>query len=163
MTPQAERPATVRDLPDPEATDRLGCMLAARLGPGDWVALSGPLGAGKSALARAIVRAKLGAPEAEIPSPSYTLVNVYAAPDGEVWHADLYRLSDPEEAAELGLEDAAADALVLLEWPERMGEAQPGRRLEIALGPTPGDGRRAWIRAVGPGWEGVVAGLEARA
>ena len=99
--------------------DRLGGTLAARLRPGDVVAVAGPLGAGKSQLCRAIVRALLRDPGAEVPSPSYTLVNVYAAGDLQVWHADLYRISEmPDELQELGLEDAA-DAIVLIEWPER--------------------------------------------
>ncbi|MGF1501114.1 MAG: tRNA (adenosine(37)-N6)-threonylcarbamoyltransferase complex ATPase subunit type 1 TsaE [Paracoccaceae bacterium] len=147
-----------QDLPDLQATETLGHRIAGALGPGDAVMLSGPLGAGKSALARALIRARLGDPEAEIPSPTFTLVNVYEAPGGQIWHADLYRLGDPGEWAELGLEEAEA-ALLLVEWAERLGPAAPARRLEITLTPTPQDGRRAEIRPIGPGWERVGAAL----
>jgi tRNA threonylcarbamoyl adenosine modification protein YjeE len=145
------------------ATRRAGAALAAALRPGDTVALSGPLGAGKSAFARAAVRTRLGDPEAEVPSPSYTLVNVYDAPGGEVWHADLYRLADVSEAAELGLEEAADHAVLLIEWPERMGEALPPRRLDIALGIAGPEARTALIAARGEGWEAALAALAALA
>jgi len=107
-------------LADENATVTLGARLAAVLGVGDTVLLRGPLGAGKSTLARAIIRGILGDTEADIPSPSYTLVNVYGVHDDavrpvEVWHADLYRLASADEAYELGLDEAFATALVLVE------------------------------------------------
>jgi tRNA threonylcarbamoyladenosine biosynthesis protein TsaE len=158
----ASRPLPDRDAGTPAAlrlrlaseadTRALGAALAEILGPGDCVLLSGGLGAGKSALARAIVRAALRDPEREVPSPSYTLVNVHEGPRGEIWHADLYRLAGPEEAAELGL-DEAAHALLLVEWPDRLGEALPPRRLEIALEAVSEEARDAVLMPCGPGWE----------
>ena len=164
-------PARRLHLADEAATARFGAALARRLRPGDTALLSGPLGAGKSALARAVIAALLGEPEAEIPSPSYTLVNVYETPRGQVWHADLYRLGgDAEEIEELGLPEAMGDGgaergaeagpLVLVEWPERLGEALPERRVEIALSVSEGDGRDAAITLHGPGWEAVAEMLE---
>ncbi|MEM6355295.1 MAG: tRNA (adenosine(37)-N6)-threonylcarbamoyltransferase complex ATPase subunit type 1 TsaE [Pseudomonadota bacterium] len=143
-------------LPDEAATRALGRALAQTLGRGDAVLLSGTLGAGKSALARATIRARLGDPAAEVPSPSYTLVNVYAPERGpEIWHADLYRLDDGSEIAELGLEEAFIAAITIVEWPDRLPEP-PVRRLEIALAhpdcPADAEGeemRRASIRAIG--------------
>jgi tRNA threonylcarbamoyl adenosine modification protein YjeE len=150
------------DLPDEAATRTLGAALAAVLHAGDPVLLSGPLGAGKSALARAVIRGLLDLPEAEVPSPSYTLVNVHAGPRGEIWHADLYRLSEAGEALELGLEEAFAMAVVLVEWPDRLGDAVPARRLSITLEVRGEEARRAVLRFSGTGWRAVravVAGL----
>ena len=150
-------------LPDEAATARLGAALAGCLAPGDTVLLRGPLGAGKSALARAVIAALIGDLEAEIPSPSYTLVNVYETPAGPVWHADLYRLGGgAEEVEELGLAEAMSEgaALVLVEWPERLGSDLPGRRAEIALSGPASGGRDAAATLHGPGWERVAAMLE---
>ena len=149
-------------LADEAATARLGAALAAVLAPGDAVLLAGPLGAGKSALARAVIRALLGAGEAEVPSPSYTLVNVYETPRGAVWHADLYRLGgEAEELEELGLGEALeGGAIVLVEWPERLGPNRPARRAEIALSAPAAGGRAARVTLAGPGWDRVAAALE---
>lgn len=147
------------DLPDPAATDRLGAALGVLLAQGDIVALSGDLGAGKSALARAAIRARMADPGAEVPSPTFTLVQTYDAAGLEIWHVDLYRLSDATDAEELGLLDAFVDAACLIEWPERLGAALPDTALRVALVPA-GDGRRATITAP-PAWrarlEEVVA------
>lgn len=131
------------DLPDAAATQALGKVLANRLKPGDVVALHGDLGAGKTELARGLIRALFGA-ATEVPSPTFTLVQTYedAAVHLSLWHFDLYRLEDPEEAFELGIEDAFAEAVSLIEWPERLGRYLPARRLEIALSHA-GAGRRA--------------------
>jgi tRNA threonylcarbamoyladenosine biosynthesis protein TsaE len=167
MTPDCETLSLT--LASEAETVALGRRLAAALAPGDAVMLTGPLGAGKSALARAIVRARLGEPDAAVPSPSYTLVNVYDTADAEIWHADLYRLADAEEALELGLIDALAHAILIVEWPDRLGAALPARRLEIRLDPLPGatagrdEPRAARITPVGPGWGEVRAGIGARA
>jgi tRNA threonylcarbamoyl adenosine modification protein YjeE len=149
-------------LADEAQTARLGAALAECLRPGDTVLLAGPLGAGKSALARAVIAALLGDAGAEVPSPSYTLINVYQTPRGPVWHADLYRLHGAaDELEELGLAEAmAGGALVLVEWPERLGEAVPARRLEIALSAPAWGGRDAVITLYGPGWEPVTVLLE---
>jgi tRNA threonylcarbamoyladenosine biosynthesis protein TsaE len=146
-------------LADERQTARLGAALAPLLGPGDTVLLRGGLGTGKSALARAVIGAALGDREAEIPSPSYTLVNIYETARGPIWHADLYRLSgEAEELEQLGLDDAIGVALVFVEWPERLGTALPERRLEIALSAPQGGGRDAAITLHGTGW-GPVATL----
>ncbi len=149
-------------LPDEAATARLGAALAGALAPGDAVLLAGPLGAGKSALARAVIQALMGEGGAEVPSPSYTLVNVYETPRGTVWHADLYRLGgEAEELEELGLGEAMeTGALVLVEWPERLGGAVPARRFEIALSAPAEGGRDARLALHGTGWERVAATLD---
>jgi tRNA threonylcarbamoyladenosine biosynthesis protein TsaE len=147
------------------ATARLGAALATVLRPGDTVLLIGQLGAGKSALARAVIATLLENPGAEIPSPSYTLVNVYDTAIGQVWHADLYRLSgEAGEIEELGLDEAigtaGSSALVLIEWPERLGEALPARRIEVRLSLRGGTaGRDARVELVGPDWDAVAAML----
>jgi tRNA threonylcarbamoyl adenosine modification protein YjeE len=147
-------------LADERQTARLGAAMAPLLGPGDTVLLRGDLGAGKSALARAVIGAALGDPEAEIPSPSYTLINIYETARGAIWHADLYRLSgEAEELEQLGLDEAIGTALVLVEWPERLGLTLPERRLEIALSAPLEGGRDAAISLHGHGWDGLAAFL----
>jgi tRNA threonylcarbamoyl adenosine modification protein YjeE len=130
-------------LADDAATADLGRRLAADLKPGDVVALSGGLGAGKSALARAIIRALLNDPQAEVPSPSFSLVQPYATPRGPILHADLYRLGSEAEAEELGLDQA--DAIVLVEWPERAPALMARASLAVSLDMAPGGGRTATI------------------
>ncbi|NDV02803.1 tRNA (adenosine(37)-N6)-threonylcarbamoyltransferase complex ATPase subunit type 1 TsaE [Pseudoroseicyclus tamaricis] len=108
--------------------------LAPLLRPGDCLLLSGEIGAGKSTFARALIRAALGDEEAEVPSPTFTLVQPYAAPVAEIWHADLYRLGDPGEVAELGLWEALEDgAICLIEWPERLEGSTPVGALHLHL------------------------------
>ena len=130
-------------LPDDAATARLGRWFAPRLAAGDCVLLEGPIGAVKSHFARALIRARLGREE-DVPSPTFTLVQVYEAGDAEIWHADLYRLSHPDEAFELGLEDAFATAICLVEWPDRLGSAAPPGAIRLRLG-AEGDGRKAEV------------------
>lgn len=147
-------------LPDAEATDRLGRRLAPRLRAGDTLLLEGPLGAGKTALARAIVQARLEAAgrAEEVPSPSFTLIQTYEA-DIEIWHCDLYRLSDPQELLELGLDEAFPSALCLIEWPDRLGPLTPPRHLRVTLAETggpAGEGRVATLTPAGPEWERVL-------
>lgn len=134
-------------LPDAAATQALGARLAARLTQGDVVCLSGSLGAGKTTLARGVIEAWTCERE-EAPSPTYTLVQTYEGPRGELWHVDLYRLKRPEDAWELGLEDAFASAATLIEWPERLERQLPRDRLDIELRPE-GEGRRAALTAHG--------------
>jgi tRNA threonylcarbamoyladenosine biosynthesis protein TsaE len=134
-------------LPDAAATLALGRRVGGALGPGDVVCLSGGLGAGKTTLARGAIEAWTGRHE-EAPSPTYTLVQTYEGPRGELWHVDLYRLKRPDDAWELGLEDAFAAAACLIEWPERLEGRLPRDRLDIALTPQ-GGGRSATLRGRG--------------
>ena len=144
-------------LDGPEATAALGARIARALRPGDLVALSGPLGAGKSVLARGLVRA-LTSPAEEVPSPTFTLIQLYDGPAFPLAHMDLYRLKRPEEAWELGLEDALADGAAVVEWPERLGALLPADRLHVTLGPA--SGADADGPVVAPGAEGRLARLE---
>jgi tRNA threonylcarbamoyladenosine biosynthesis protein TsaE len=150
-------------LPDPEATDALGRALAAQLRPGDTLLLSGPIGAGKSHLARAVIRALLaraGAPDEDVPSPTYTLVQTYDAGPDEIWHADLYRLTTVDEVVELGLDAAFDTAICLVEWPDRLGDLAPEDALRIDLSTNPADeGRTAHLQAPSGRWSGILSRL----
>ncbi|MFI0396429.1 tRNA (adenosine(37)-N6)-threonylcarbamoyltransferase complex ATPase subunit type 1 TsaE [Paracoccus jiaweipingae] len=120
---------------DAGLTALLAAVLAADLRPGDCIRLEGDLGAGKSHFARALIRARLRDPMAEVPSPSFTLVQAYDDPDGvPIWHADLYRLSDPAELDELGLDEALPQAITLVEWPDR-ADSLPDDALTVSLSP----------------------------
>ena len=132
-------------LPDEAATERLGASLAERLRPRDVVALQGGLGVGKTTLARAILRAASGDPALIVPSPTFTLVEIYDTPVGVFWHFDLYRLEEPEQVFELGWEEARADGMALVEWAERLGTLLPRERLTVTLA-MEGDGRRAELQ-----------------
>ena len=116
-------------LPDEAATERLGGALARRLEPRDVVALQGGLGAGKTTLARAILRAASGDHGLIVPSPTFTLAEVYDTPRGVFWHFDLYRLEDPDQVFELGWEEARAEGIALVEWAERLGDHRFGSRV----------------------------------
>lgn len=141
------------DLPDLAATARLGAAIAAALRPGDVVALSGGLGAGKTTLARAIIAALGHA--GEVPSPSFAIIETYDPPPLRLplVHADFYRLQRPEEAEELGLEDYREGAALIAEWPDHAGGFvhEPGC-LAIRL-ETAETGRIAVVEA-GPDWLG---------
>ena len=115
-------------LPDPAATDSFARLIAPRLRPGDTLLLAGQIGAGKTHFARALIRARLGRDE-EVPSPTYTLVQTYDDGAIQIWHADLYRLGDAGEVAELGLDEAFETAICLVEWPERLTAAPAGALL----------------------------------
>jgi tRNA threonylcarbamoyladenosine biosynthesis protein TsaE len=130
-------------------TARLGGAIAVALQVGDAVCLSGPLGAGKSVLARGLIRA-LAPGERDVPSPTFTLVQFYQGPRFGVAHFDLYRLVRPEEAFEIGLDEALADGAAVIEWPERLGHHQPPDRLDIELTiEDGGETRRARLTAHG--------------
>ena len=133
-------------LPDTDATEALGHALAATLPAQAVVHLHGDLGAGKSTLARALLRA-LGV-QGAIRSPTYTLVERYPVPGGEAWHLDLYRIGDAAELDFLGLDDAVA-TLWLVEWPEKAGSALPAADLRIELASW-GDGRSAELHGMSP-------------
>jgi tRNA threonylcarbamoyladenosine biosynthesis protein TsaE len=128
-------PVVTLRLPDLAATGRLAARLAGLARRGDAVLLEGPLGAGKSAFARAFLRAASGDPGLEVPSPSFTLVQGYELPGGLMaHHFDLYRLSGPAEVAELGWEEAREAGIVLVEWPGRLGASLgPAEALTVAL------------------------------
>lgn len=141
----------MKRLADPPATEALGSSLAALVRPGDVITLSGPLGAGKTSVARGLLAA-LGL-RGEAPSPTFAIVQPYAPPEVRlpVLHVDLYRIEDAAELEELGLDDALPDSVLLIEWPERA----PGRwpqALALSLTIEP-DGARALTAAVPPAWE----------
>ncbi|MDX5350424.1 MAG: tRNA (adenosine(37)-N6)-threonylcarbamoyltransferase complex ATPase subunit type 1 TsaE [Paracoccaceae bacterium] len=136
-------PSLTLDLPDEAATAALGARLAAVARAGDVILLSGPIGAGKSHLARAFIRARLGRDE-DVPSPTFTLIQTYGPPEDEIFHADLYRLTHPDEVWELGLDDAFSRAICLVEWPDRLGAHLPPGALRIDLTAL-GEGRRATL------------------
>ncbi|MFB9150156.1 tRNA (adenosine(37)-N6)-threonylcarbamoyltransferase complex ATPase subunit type 1 TsaE [Roseovarius ramblicola] len=150
-------------LTSPDATCGLAQSLAPRLGAGDVLLLSGPVGAGKTHFARCLIRA-LTTPAEEVPSPTFTLVQTYPGPAAEIWHADLYRLTDPAEIVELGLTEAFDDAIALVEWPDRLAEMAPGSALHLDFthGTAP-DTRHLALRWSDPRWTARLAELEARA
>ena len=144
-------------LADLDATHALGRRLAGLIEGGDVVALSGPLGAGKTELARALIRARAGA-GIEVPSPSFTLIQDYPLAGLVIRHIDLYRVEDPSELVELGLEAPGADEVWLIEWPERAQALLPAARLDLSLAQGPGPDARIARLAGGPGWaERLVA------
>jgi len=128
-------------LPDEVATIRFGRALAVRMERGDALCLSGGLGAGKTSLARAVIRT-LTRPDEEAPSPTFTLVQSYDGGDLPLAHFDLYRLDSAAEAFELGLDEALDIGAAIIEWPERLGPQRPPDRLDVEL-TFEGEGRRA--------------------
>lgn len=146
-------------LADEAATTRLGGRLALRSRQGDCLLLAGPLGAGKSTLARAFIQALAGAEE-EVPSPTFTLVQHYDGASGPIAHLDLYRLETPDEVLELGIEDVLGQAISLVEWPERLGPYRPRRCLELMLEAGGDDNqRRARLISRGGAWDERMEGL----
>lgn len=117
-------------LPLEQDTVRFAARVSEILMPGDTILLSGDIGAGKSAFSRAVVRTKAGA-EIEVPSPTFTLVQTYDVAGIEIWHCDLYRLTHPDEAFELGLDEAFETAICLIEWPDRLGDLAPQNALKL--------------------------------
>ncbi len=158
-------PATLV-LPSPDETTRLAAEIAPLLRPGDTLLLEGPIGAGKTHFARALIgalQAAIGKAE-DIPSPTFTLVQVYEGPACDIWHADLYRLNDIMEVAELGLEDAFLDSICLVEWPDRLGALTPegALRIEFLLDPDPHT-RILTFNADSPRWTGLLEVLSRHA
>jgi tRNA threonylcarbamoyladenosine biosynthesis protein TsaE len=148
--------ARVVDLPDLAATGRLAGAVAARARAGDAILLEGPLGAGKTAFARAFLRHLTGDPALEVPSPSFTLVQTYDTRLGPVHHFDLWRLDGPGALTELGWDDATRD-VVLVEWPDRLGPLAPADALVLSLALAEGEARRARL----DGWPDRIAALAA--
>lgn len=149
-------------LGSPEETTRLARWLGARLGAGDTVLLEGPIGAGKSHFCRGLIQSRLavlGRAE-DVPSPTFTLVQVYDAGPVEIWHADLYRLTGPDEVMELGLDLAFDTAICLVEWPDRLAGARPAGALTVELSPGAEDtAREAAFAATSARWAPVLAAL----
>ena len=139
----------ILQLPDLAATQALAERLTRIVRPGDCICLQGPLGAGKTALARAFLREAAGDPMMEVPSPSFTLVQIYDTRVGPVFHYDLWRLDGSDALAELDWEDAL-DGIVLVEWPERLGPLRPADALTITLRLGEGEAREATLA----GWDG---------
>lgn len=138
-------------LDDEAATQRLGAALAQALQPGEAICLTGPLGAGKSTLARALIRART-TPDEDVPSPTFTLVQFYEGEGLPIAHFDLYRLSDPDEAYEIGLDEALDEGAALIEWPQRLEGRLPPHRLDIEIA-LDGAARRVRLTPHGA-WEG---------
>jgi tRNA threonylcarbamoyl adenosine modification protein YjeE len=141
----AEDVPLIIDLPDEAATACLAEDLAARLMQGDVVGLSGGLGTGKTTFARALIRALANIPDLEVPSPTFTLAQTYAAGRLNVTHFDLYRLTGPAELEEIGFFEAIGERVALVEWPERGGDHLPGESLDISFTISGSGGRRATV------------------
>ncbi|MDP2699047.1 tRNA (adenosine(37)-N6)-threonylcarbamoyltransferase complex ATPase subunit type 1 TsaE [Thalassospira sp.] len=146
------------DIANQDGTEALAAKLATMAQAGDVILLHGTLGMGKSAFCRAYIRALAGNPDEEVPSPTFTLVQIYELDPLPVWHFDLYRLSDPEETLELDIEDAFHDAVSLIEWPDRLGYLTPKDHLDIHIEPGPThDARRIRLSPSGAGWQARLA------
>lgn len=139
-------------------TAAVAASLAAWLNRGDVVALEGGLGAGKTAFARAVVRAFCGL-KTVVPSPTFTLVQTYETPNLSLWHCDLYRLAAADEVAELGLDEAFAEGLTLIEWPERLGDGLPDRRLHIRFSSGTEDNTRTLVFCGDARWRERLSGF----
>ncbi|MDK3017833.1 tRNA (adenosine(37)-N6)-threonylcarbamoyltransferase complex ATPase subunit type 1 TsaE [Pseudodonghicola flavimaris] len=157
MTP----PPLTLSLASPEATADLARRLGALLHPGDSLLLEGDIGAGKTHFARALIQSLLPVPE-DVPSPTFTLVQTYEGAPGEIWHADLYRLSDIGEIEELGLTQAMEEAICLIEWPDRLGDLAPptALRLHFAAVADSEDARLLTLDWTGSGWATRLAPLQ---
>jgi len=140
------------DLPDAAATEAIGAAIGERLRAGDIVALEGTLGMGKTTLARGLL-ASLGL-VGEVPSPTFAIVQPYGPPEVRlpVWHVDLYRLEEPEETDELGLDEVLGDGALLVEWPDRLDGRLLARALRLSLQESQEGGRRLTWRTP-PAWE----------
>ena len=125
-----------RTLNSPDETAQLAAEIAGALRPGDCLLLEGVIGAGKTHFARHLIQSLMDAPE-DVPSPTFTLVQTYDVPAGELWHTDLYRLSSLDELEELGLTEAFDSAICLVEWPGRLAELTPPHALHLTLALDP--------------------------
>ncbi|WP_299608344.1 tRNA (adenosine(37)-N6)-threonylcarbamoyltransferase complex ATPase subunit type 1 TsaE [uncultured Tateyamaria sp.] len=147
--------------PTDDDTAHAGASLGPLLRPGDVILLEGDVGAGKTHFARALIQSVLLAAE-DVPSPTFTLVQVYDTRNGPLWHTDLYRVSADTEVDELGLTDAFEDAICLVEWPDRLGPLTPGDALTIAI-KAKDEGRAATLTWTDPRWADRLENLVAHA
>ncbi|TNJ45506.1 tRNA (adenosine(37)-N6)-threonylcarbamoyltransferase complex ATPase subunit type 1 TsaE [Phaeobacter sp. B1627] len=149
------------DLSSGDKTTELAHRIARILNPGDVVLLEGPIGAGKTHFARSLIQSLLIEPE-DVPSPTFTLVQIYDLAQCELWHADLYRLSHVDEVEELGLIAAFDDAICLVEWPEKLGELRPETALTLRLSVDPCEEncRHAELEWTCDTWDGRLKGLQ---
>ncbi|TCK99792.1 tRNA threonylcarbamoyladenosine biosynthesis protein TsaE [Shimia isoporae] len=142
-----------------DETAALAVRLGAHLKPGDVVLLEGDIGAGKTHFARSMIQSLLDVVE-DVPSPTFTLVQVYETTECEIWHADLYRLTSPDEVVELGLVDAFDEAICLVEWPDRLAELKPEDALTVQfqLGHEAGT-RLLNLFSPSPRWKTLIKAL----
>ena len=145
----------ILDCPDETSLRDVGARIAGLLQAGDVIALHGDLGAGKTTFARGLIGAYAGAED--VPSPTYTLVQLYETGPLPVWHFDLYRLKTPEDVVELGW-DETQDGVALVEWPGRAGDRLPGWRLDVSI-EFLGEGRRVVLEPHGEGWQRRLHGF----
>jgi tRNA threonylcarbamoyladenosine biosynthesis protein TsaE len=146
-------------LTSPDQTAALAKHLGALLHAGDTLLLEGPIGAGKTHIARSLIQSRMDVIE-DVPSPTFTLVQTYDLPDAEIWHADLYRLSGPQDVVELGLSDAFEAAICLIEWPDRLGELKPAKALTLTLSQGETDDMRVLsLTWDAPSWDARLKGL----
>ncbi|WP_298851435.1 tRNA (adenosine(37)-N6)-threonylcarbamoyltransferase complex ATPase subunit type 1 TsaE [uncultured Ruegeria sp.] len=141
----------------PIETAEFAARVGASLGPGDVLLLEGSIGSGKTHFARNLIQSLLPEPE-DVPSPTFTLVQAYDTPVGEIWHCDLYRLSAVEEVDELGLTDAFDAAICLVEWPEKLGLLAPESALKLTFETDPNhiDSRHVTLSWSAPKWVGKL-------
>jgi len=144
-------------LSSPDSTAQLAVDLAGRLEPGDVILLDGPIGSGKTHFARSLIQSCLSQPE-DVPSPTFTLVQVYDTGNHEIWHADLYRLASQDEVDELGLAEAFETAVCVVEWPEKLGDQRPASALTARFQPSPDaeDARHLTLTWSDPKWDGKL-------
>lgn len=150
-----------RTLKSADSTRDLAHQIGETLQPGDVLLLEGPIGAGKTHFARSLIQSLLPVHE-DVPSPTFTLVQVYDGAHSEIWHADLYRLTAPDEVVELGLTDAFEDAICLVEWPDRLADLKPDTALSLTFSLTAAeDERHLEITATAPRWGELLESLAA--
>lgn len=152
-------------VPDLDALAALAAAIAAEARAGDLIALAGSMGAGKTTFARKFLDARAsmaGAPPpAEVPSPTFTLAQLYEIGADDIWHFDLYRIKGPEECGELGFDEALDRGIVLVEWPDRLGPLLPADRLDLELALAGGDARTAALTGHGD-WGDRIPALLSR-
>ena len=135
----------------PDQTADLAISLGQILKPGNCLLLVGSVGAGKSLFARALIQSLQDTPE-DVPSPTFTIVQIYETNLGDLWHCDLYRISSPHEVIELGLDDAIATAVTLIEWPENLADLRPPDALTIRINDLGGDVRKLSFESTDSAW-----------